>query len=256
MKILHNELIVRKIKNDLSQYSNKERVKISKRYFKTGKGEYGEGDIFIGVTTPNIKKVIKSYKNIPLKIINKLIKSKVHEERTTALAILVNQYQKSDSKKQKGVFNLYLKNTKYINNWDLVDISASKIVGKYLFDNQHCTTTFKGASFKGKELLVKLAGSENLWERRIAVISTYYFIQHNRYIETIEISKILLGDKHDLIHKAVGWMLREVGKRDLKTEIVFLDKYAKKMPRTCLRYAIEKFSEETRKKYLLIASHN
>jgi 3-methyladenine DNA glycosylase AlkD len=166
-----------------------------------------------------------------------LLNSKIHEERLIAAFILVDQYKRGDEKKKKIIFNFYLKNRKGINNWDLVDLSAPKIVGAYLIDRE-------------KDLLYKFANSKDLWEKRISIISTQAFIREHFFEDTLNISKILLNDKHDLIHKAVGWMLREVGNRDMETEEEFLKKFYKKMPRTMLRYAIEKFPEQKRINYL------
>lgn len=208
------------------------------RFFKTGKGEYGEGDIFLGITVPQIRIVAKQCKDLSLKEIQKLLQSKIHEERLLALIILVNQFKKEDEDKQKQIFNLYLSNTKYINNWDLVDASAEYIVGGYLIN-------------RSKTILKTLAQSKLLWERRIAIMATFQFIKQKQHEHTFIIAKILLKDDHDLIHKAVGWMLREVGKRISEAiEETFLQQHYQKMPRTMLRYAIERFDEKKRKKYL------
>jgi len=224
------------LKKELRMKASPKKAKILQRFFKTGPGEYGEGDVFLGVVVPDIRKLVKEYSDLKLKEAVKLLHSKIHEERLTALLIMVSQFQAE--KNEEKVYNLYLKNTKYINSWDLVDLSADKIVGVYL-------------ASKSKLILCELSKSKNIWERRISIISTFCFIKNNRFEETLKIAKILLSDEHDLIHKAVGWMLREVGKRDLKTEEEFLKKYYKRMPRTMLRYAIEKFPEKKRKKYLL-----
>jgi 3-methyladenine DNA glycosylase AlkD len=228
------------LKKELKTKASFKKAKILQRFFKTGPGEYGEGDVFLGVVVPEIRKLVKKYSNPETKEIIKLLHSKIHEERLTALLIMVDKFQ--TEKNKENIYNLYLKNTKYINNWDLVDLSAHKIIGEYLLN-------------KSKLILYKLARSRNLWERRISIISTFSFIKDNKFTETLKISRILLNDKHDLIHKAVGWMLREVGKRDLKIEEEFLKKYYKKMPRTMFRYAIEKFPEKKRKQYLL-KKHN
>jgi len=225
------------IKKDLQAESAPLKKKGLSRFFKTGKGEYGEGDIFLGVTVPKMRRVAKKYKELSIDKIQSLLRSPIHEERLTALLILVENFRKADEPKKTEIFNLYLKNTKYINNWDLVDLSASRIVGEYLKD-------------KPVDILYTLAKSKSLWERRIAIISTFQFIWEGRFAETLKISKILLTDRHDLIHKAVGWMLREVGKRSFKTEEGFLKKHYKKMPRTMLRYSIEKFPEKLRLRYL------
>lgn len=210
---------------------------ILQRFFKTGKGEYGEGDIFYGIKVPVQRKISKQFKDLPFADLKILINSKVHEERLIAAFIIVEQFQKGDEKKQKAAFNFYIKNRKGINNWDLVDLSAPKIVGQYLTD-------------KDKKLLYKFANSKNLWEKRIAILSTFTFIRQHWFEDTFNISEILMHDEHDLIHKAVGWMLREVGNRDIEAEEEFLKKYYKTMPRTMLRYAIEKFPERKRLEYL------
>ncbi|MBK9098634.1 MAG: DNA alkylation repair protein [bacterium] len=207
-------------------------------FFKTGEGEYGEGDIFAGLKVPIQRKIAREFINLELSELKILLESKIHEERLISLFILVDKYEKSSDIEKEKIFSFYLKNRKGINNWDLVDLSAPKIMGKHLLK-------------KDRGLLFKFALSKNLWEKRIAVLSTYEFIRNNDFQTTLEIAKLLVDDKHDLIHKAVGWMLREIGKRDLKTEENFLKLYYKKMPRTMLRYAIEKFPESKRKKYLL-----
>ncbi len=225
------------IKKELRAKANKEKVSVYQRFFKTGLGQYGEGDKFLGVTVPNIHIVAKKFSSTTFDDIKKLLGSAYHEERLTALFILVGQFEKGDEKCHKKIFTFYLKNRKGINNWDLVDSSAYKIVGAHLAN-------------KPKGILYKYARSRNLWDRRIAIVSTFHFIRQNSFCDTIAIAEILLNDKHDLIHKAVGWMLREVGKRDVKILEKFLEKHHKKMPRTMLRYSIEKFSEAQRKKYL------
>lgn len=222
------------LKKELKSKADLKRAKISQRFFKTGKGEYAEGDIFLGVIVPEIREIAKKYKDIKLADIESLLHSKIHEERLTALLILVDKYKTTP----EVVYNLYLENTKYVNNWDLVDLSADKIAGEYLFD-------------KPRTILDELAKSKNLWERRIAIMATFNFIKKNEFSETLKLAEILLRDQDDLVHKAVGWMLREIGKRDLKTEEDFLKKHAAKMPRTMLRYAIEKFPVGKRKQYLL-----
>jgi len=224
------------IKKDLQKLANPKQAEILQRFFKTGKGEYGEGDIFLGIKVPEQREVAKKY-DLTLEEIQDLLSDKVHEYRLTALFILVNKYKKSDKKNKKEIFDFYLKNTKSINNWDLVDLSAPNIVGDYLLD-------------KDKSILYKLAKSDNLWEKRIAVLATFAFIKDNQFEDAFKISEILLKDNHDLIHKAVGWMLREIGKRNLEAEERFLNNHYKKMPRTMLRYAIERFPESKRKYYL------
>lgn len=227
---------LQQLKSDLAKLGNKEKAKLLSGFFKTGPGEYGEGDIFLGVTVPNSRKIAIKYKDIPLKDVESLLSSKIHEERLCALLLLVHNYQKH-SEKRDEIFNFYIKNMKYINNWDLVDLSASQIIGASLID-------------KDTSLLYKLVKSSNLWERRISIISTFYFIKNNKFSDSLKLSEILLKDKHDLIHKAVGWMLREIGKKDIIFLKNFLKKHYKIMPRTMLRYSIEKFPESERKKYL------
>jgi len=224
---------VKNVKKDLKYKSDKKRAKILQGFFKTGKGEYGEGDIFIGVTVPDTRSVVKKYSDLSLRNVEKLLKSKIHEERLAGALILVEQFDKEKHK----IYKFYLKNIRFINNWDLVDLSADKIVGAYLIN-------------KPKSILLKFAKSKNLWERRIAIISTFQFIKNNKFNDTLTISKMLLNDKHDLIHKAAGWMLREIGKRNIEIEEKFLKKYYKNMPRTMLRYSIERFPENKRQKYL------
>ncbi len=208
----------------------------SQRFFKTGKGEYGEGDEFLGIRVPVLRKCAKQFGDISLTETKKLLSSNFHEERLCALFILVDKY--ASSKHEKSIiYKLYLDNTRYINSWDLVDSSAYKIVGAYL-------------DKKNKSPLYKLSKSKNLWERRISIIATLYFIKNREFEDVLAISKVLLHDKEELIHKAVGWMLREVGKQDIEVEKIFLLSCYNKMPRMMLRYAIEKFPELERKKYL------
>lgn len=225
------------LRKTVKEKSNKELGKFLQRFFKTGKGEYAEGDIFAGIKVPVSRKIAMQHLDLSLKDLQKLLKSKIHEQRLIALLILVEKYKKSDEKNKERIFNFYIENIESVNNWDLVDLSAEKIIGAYLFD-------------KEKNLLYEFAKSENLWKRRIALLSSFYFIQNYHYSDTLKIIKILLNDEHDLIQKAAGWMLREIGKRDLITEEKFLKVNYKKMPRTMLRYAIEKFPEPKRQKYL------
>ena len=226
------------IKEALKQKANPNHAVILQRFFKTGPGEYGEGDIFIGIKVPELRKTAKEFREIPIAEVEDLLKSEIHEERLTALMILIFKYEKEDEGGKENIFKKYLKSTKHINNWDLVDLSAPQIVGDYLYD-------------RDKSLLVKLASSKSIWERRIAVLATFQFIKNHRFDSTLQIAKLLLYDDHDLIHKAVGWMLREIGKRELETEEQFLKANYKQMPRTMLRYAVEKFPEKKRKDYLL-----
>lgn len=224
------------VKQDLKKLANPKQAALLQRFFKTGKGEYGEGDIFLGIKVPEQRKIANKY-DLDLKEIQGLLNSKIHEHRLTSLFILIKKYNKSNENERKKIFEFYLRNTKNINNWDLIDLSAPKIVGNYLLD-------------KDRSVLYKLAKSNSLWEKRISILATAAFIVNDEYKDTLRIAEILLNDKHDLIHKGVGWMLREVGKRDQKIEEEFLKKYYKKMPRTMLRYAIEKFEENKRQFYL------
>jgi 3-methyladenine DNA glycosylase AlkD len=217
--------------------ADKKHAEAMKWFFKTGKGEYGEGDLFAGIKVPTQRKIARQFRDIGLKDLKKLLESGIHEERLISLLILVDKYQGLDEKGKSQIFNFYLKNIKRIYNWDLVDLSAPKIVGAHLLNGN-------------KEILYKLSASMNLWERRVAILSTYAFIKDNEFKTTLAISDILLNDEHDLIHKAVGWMLREIGKLDLNTLERFLKSRYNLMPRTMLRYSIEKFPETKRKKYL------
>jgi 3-methyladenine DNA glycosylase AlkD len=225
------------LRKKIKSLGSPEVSKTMKWFFKTGKGEYGEGDIFAGLKVPTQRKLAREFGDLSFTDLKVLLSSPVHEERLISLFILVARFSKSSEKDKQMIFSFYLKNRKGVNNWDLVDLSAPKIMGKYLLE-------------KDKSILFKFAVSKNLWERRIAILSTLEFIRSEDYDTTLKISEILLEDDHDLIHKAVGWMLREIGKRDLLTEEKFLKIYYKKMPRTMLRYAIEKFPETKRKKYL------
>jgi len=223
------------VKKEIRAISDKDKAKELQRFFKTKKGEYGEGDKFLGVSVPDVRKIARKYKD--LREIMPLLRSQYHEERLLALLILVERFSKGDRNIQKIVFEFYLKNTKFVNNWDLVDLTAHKIVGTYLIE-------------KDKKILYDLAKSNNLWEKRIAIISCFAFIHKNDFKDAIKIAEILLHDEHDLIHKAVGWVLREVGKKDLVVEEKFLHRHYKNMPRTMLRYSIEKFPEKKRLAYL------
>lgn len=207
------------------------------RYFKTGPGEYGEGDTFIGVRTPAMRRLAREYRTLPLDDLAELLRSPVHEERGLALMILVWQFARGDAAVRERIHRLYLDHTRHINNWDLVDLSAPGIVGEYMVD-------------RDSSPLLELARSELVWERRIAMLATLAFIRRGRYDETLRVAELLLGDRHDLIHKAAGWMLREVGKRDRAVEEAFLRAHCRHMPRTMLRYAIERFPPELRSRYL------
>jgi len=225
------------IKKDLAQLGDPERAKNLSWFFKTGKNQYGEGDIFLGIPVPEQRKVAKKYFDLSLDDLQKLLSNKIHEYRFTALVILISKYRKAGESGKKEIFDFYLKNTENINNWDLVDLSAPRIVGDYLRNRE-------------RSHLYKLAKSNSLWERRISILSTFTFIDKNDFEDALNISELLLNDEHDLINKAVGWALREIGKRDQHVEERFLTKHHFHMPRTTLRYAIEKFNEKKRKKYL------
>ncbi|MCF7795505.1 DNA alkylation repair protein [Patescibacteria group bacterium] len=226
---------------NLIKLKNPEKSKILQKFFKTGIGEYGEGDIFLGIKSPDLRKIAKENLDLEFGKIQKLISSKYHESRLLAVMILVYKYEKTKKLKyKKDIFNFYLKNIKYINNWDIVDISCYKIVGNYIYN-------FEPEKVK---ILYKFSNSKNLWERRISIVSLFYFIKNNNFSDTLKICKILINDKEDLINKACGWMLREIGKRDIKILYDFLDKYANIMPRVELRYSIEKLEKQNRLKYL------
>ncbi|MES9939555.1 MAG: DNA alkylation repair protein [Candidatus Thiodiazotropha sp. 6PLUC2] len=225
------------LRKRLRELANPEIATHSQRFFKTGKGEYGEGDKFLGIRVPLLRQQAKTFQEMSLKEVERLLKSAYHEERLCALLLLVRKFERGDEALRGRVYQLYLKQTRYINNWDLVDSSAYHIIGGYLFE-------------KDKAPLYQLVESPSLWERRIAIIATYHFIKRDQFQDTLILSELLLNDEHDLIHKAVGWMLREVGNRERKIEEAFLEKHYKAMPRTMLRYAIEKFPEVVRKRYL------
>lgn len=228
--------------DEIHKLADKNKAKVMQRFFKTGKGDYGEGDIFLGLNILEQRNIAKKFIDLDFKNIKILLNNKYHEYRMIGLLILVERY-KNEPGYMKDIFDFYLDNLNAVNNWDLVDLSADKIVGHFLYH-------FGGEYPIYKILLKKLAQSDNLWERRVSIISTYYFIKNNNFEETLKISEILLNDHHDLIHKSVGWMLREIGKRDVKILKDFLNKNYKKMPRTMLRYSIEKFDDKERKKYL------
>lgn len=229
--------MLKKLQRELQSLTDPKKAEILSRFFKTGKGEYGEGDIFLGITVPKQREIAKKYRHLSRQDIQKLLKSKIHECRLTSLMILRMQYQKAKEEQKKDFFDFYLRNTKYINNWDLIDGSAPEIVGSYLLN-------------KNRSVLYDIAKSSSLWERRVAILATFWFIRNNQFDDTLKIAEILLLDTHDLIHKAVGWMLREIGKRDQEVEETFLRKYYRIMPRVMLRYAIERFDEKKRKYYL------
>jgi len=234
-------MTAQEVREALNAVATKERAESNAWFFKTGEGQYGYGDQFLGVTVPQQRSIAKKfYKNLSLEGAEILLKSPWHEERLTALFIFVLKYQKGDTGRKDEIANLYLKNTKYINNWDLVDSSAEHIIGPWL----------QNSPYKMK-VLSKLARSKDLWERRIAMLSSFHYIKQGRVDESLEIIEILLHDSHDLIQKAVGWMLREIGKRvDKQVLLTFLNKHAATMPRTSLRYAIEHFPQPERQQYM------
>lgn len=225
------------IQRELRRLADKEIAEHAQGFFKTGKGQYGEGDRFLGIRVPALRKLAREYRGVSIQEAVRLLKSQFHEERLLALFLLVAIFKKADDEGRRAVYELYLENTRFINNWDLVDCSAEHIVGAYLW----------GAD---KQPLYDLAASNMLWERRISIMSTFHFIKHNEFADTLRIAKILLADKEDLIHKAVGWMLREIGKRDAEAQEKFLKKHCRGMPRTMLRYAIERFPAPKRQRYL------
>lgn len=226
-----------KIKTELKQLSDPSHAKKLQGFFKTGKGEYGEGDIFIGVRVPDQRRTAKKYWNIPLTDVLVLLKSEIHEYRLTALFILIQQFNKGDEELRLQIVDIYLSNTAYVNNWDLVDSSAHKLLGAWLVD-------------KDRNVLYELAQSESLWERRISIISTFAFINRGDMVDAVALAGLLVNDGHDLIHKASGWVLREVGKKDQSLLEEFLLEHYGTMPRTMLRYAIERLPEERRKFYM------
>jgi 3-methyladenine DNA glycosylase AlkD len=228
---------VTRIRNELDRLSNKEIAEHSRRFFKTAEGQYGYGDIFLGIRVPILRKIAKKFSHISIDDALLLLESKYHEERLLALLLLVALFKKADNRDRRIIYTQYLNNTKFINNWDLVDCSAEHIVGVYL---RHT----------GKKPIYKLAKSPILWERRISIMSTFHFIKHNEFTDTLNISQTLLNDKEDLIRKAVGWMLREIGNRSIQVEEKFLKKHYRQMPRTMLRYSIEKFPKHRRQQYL------
>ncbi len=227
-----------KLQNNLRRLANKGTAKHSARFFKTAKGEYGHGDIFLGIRVPVLRKIAKENIGLSISDNKKLIKSKYHEERLLGLIILTKKYEKAETENEKEkLYSIYVSHFKYINNWDLVDVTCPHIIGKHLVN-------------KDRGILYAWAKSNDLWTRRIAMISNWWFIRNNDLKDVFKISKLLLNDEHDLIHKAVGWMLREAGKKNIAKMEGFLKGHYKTMPRTMLRYAIEKFPEGKRQKYL------
>ena len=234
---MHN-LTSKNVEAELQKLANPEKAEFFPRFFRTGPGEYGEGDKFIGVVVPDQRRIAKKFKTLPLDQIQELLKSPLHECRLTALLILVDQFEKSKTKEaQKRIYDFYLANTDRVNNWDLVDSSCHKIMGPYLFE-------------RSRRPLFRFAAAKCLWRNRISIVTTYYFIRRDDLETTIEISEVLLNHEHDLIHKAVGWMLRELGKQNEQMLMLFLKQHHEAMPRTMLRYAIEKFSKTKRNQIL------
>ena len=231
------------VRKELQSMADPDKAAILQRFFKTGLGQYGEGDIFIGVMVPHSRQVAKKFSQLPLGEVRTLLYSRIHEERLVALLILVLRYSGASSSREENeeIVNFYLDNIKQVNNWDIVDLSAPNIHGAYLMVDKR--------DDRRRKLLYKLAKSENVWERRIAIVATHHFIRKGDFSDTLQIAEMLLQDRHDLIHKAAGWMLREVGKRDSAAEEAFLEKHCNVMPRTMLRYAIERLPESKRRRY-------
>jgi 3-methyladenine DNA glycosylase AlkD len=227
------------VRKELKSMADPEKAAIMQRFFKTGPSQYGEGDIFIGVMVPQSRLVAKKFNQLPVGEVRTLLYSRVHEERLVALLILARRYSSASSSREKEqIVKFYLEHIKQVNNWDLVDLSAPSILGAHLVDRDD-----------RRRLLYRLAGSENVWERRIAIVATHHFIRNGDFSDTLKIAEMLLQDRHDLIHKAAGWMLREVGKRDAAAQEAFLEKHWSVMPRMMLRYAIERLPESKRRRY-------
>ena len=229
--------LVDELQQELQQRIDLKQQAILQHFFKTAPGEYAEGDIFLGIKVPVLRKLAKKYQKLSLSDIQHLLQNAIHEYRFIALVILIYQYNQANSHHRQEIIYCYLNHTQYINNWDLVDISAPQLLGNYLLH-------------KPREVLYQLATSPQWWERRIAILATFSLIKHHDFADTLKLATILLHDSHDLIHKAVGWMLREISKRDLATTTTFLQQHYQHMPRTMLRYAIEKFPSEARQFYL------
>ena len=225
------------LQNELDALASPTKAIALARFFKTSKGEYGEGDRFLGITVPEQRKLAKKFVSLSFDYLEELLQTDIHEYRLTALLILTYQFPKADLAQRAEIVTFYLHHTRWINNWDLVDVSCRQILGVYLLDQD-------------RSILYQLARSPNLWEQRITIVSTLEFIKHEQFTDTLQIAIILLNHRHDLIHKAVGWMLREVGKQDRQVLVEFLDRHYQQMPRTMLRYAIEHFDEPVRKAYL------
>jgi 3-methyladenine DNA glycosylase AlkD len=230
--------MIEKIENELKKASSKQRADHNVRFFKTGKGQYSEGDLFLGISNPDVYKVANRYRSdIPIQDTMYFLKHRIHEYRLLALDILKYKYKRGDKGQKKEIVEIYLDNIEYVNNWDLVDLSAPHILGDYLLTRE-------------KDILYKLAKTEDLWSQRIAIISTLAFIKKQKYQDTLDISQLLLDHQHDLIHKAIGWMLREIWKRDSSVAEEFLKKHYENIPRTTVRYAIERMKETKRQKFL------
>ena len=228
---------VKKIVDALRSLGDPVHAEQAQRFFKTGKGEYAEGDVFLGIRVPVLRKQLKAHRLLPLESVCQLLLSRYHEVRLFALLLMVEAFKRGNQQERKNIYQAYLQHSASINNWDLVDSSAHHIVGAYLTD-------------RDKRILHQLAQSPVLWERRIAMIACFHDIKRGEFTEALRIAGRLLGDEHDLMHKAVGWMLREIGKRDMAVERAFLDQHYSRMPRTMLRYAIEHFPESLRQRYL------
>ncbi len=219
--------------------ANERRAAASRRFFKTGPGEYGEGDRFIGLTLPQMRRLEREAGDFPMNNIVDLLRSPIHEERLLALLVLVRRFRKSDERTRSTIYRQYYRHRRFVNNWDLVDLSAPSIVGRYL-------------ERRKRDVLFRLARSKSLWDRRIAMITTQYFIRQNDFKDALAVAKMLLGDREDLIHKASGWMLREIGKRDFSAEEAFVRKHVRAMPRTMLRYAVEKWPPRMRREIMAV----
>lgn len=230
------------IQDELARAADPEKAAFFPRFFKTGPGEYAEGDVFLGVTVPEQRRIARRNRTLPLAQVSELVRSKVHEHRFTGFVILVEQFERADAPGRERLFAFCRENLAGLNNWDLVDTVAPKLIGAYLLEHPEL-----------QPLLYGFARSPVLWERRIAILSTLAFIRAGRFEDTLKLAEVLLRDEHDLIHKAVGWMLREVGNKDLASEESFLDRHARKMPRTMLRYAIEKLPKAKREHYLKLS---
>lgn len=226
------------ITDEIAGLADPKKAKVLAGFFKTGPGQYGEGDIFIGVKVSELRGIARKHGDAGLGAVKQLLGSRIHEHRLAGFLILVEKFKAGNASRRRAIYQFYMKNSERANNWDLVDLTADKIAGEYLFD-------------KDKSILYRLARSGNVWERRIAIVATFAFIKRGNFDETLKIAEMLLGDGHDLIHKAAGWMLREIGKRGGLMEVEdFLKKHRKKMPRTMLRYAIERFDAKKKKFYM------